>query len=248
MASPAIQNSEAPESVGAIGRIFGALFSPKATFESIALRPSWFLPLVLLCLIALGVVGLFSHRGGWPYFFQRQNESSSRFQQASPEQQKQQLDAQLKYAPPVAYAEAVLGPFIIAVLFAAIFLGVFNLAIGTKLDFATSLGIVSHSLLPGLISGSLGILVIFLKDPSAVDLQNLIASNAGAFLSSDSPRWMVALLGSLDVFSFWNMVLMAIGYSVAAPKKLSLGKAFIYILSVWLLYVLVKVGITAAFS
>ena len=248
MASSTLQASESPEHVNSIGRIFGALFSPKATFESIARRPSWFLPVVLLSLIALGVVGLFSRRGGWPGFFQRQNENASRFQQASPEQQQQTLAAQLKYAPPVSYAEAVVGPAILVVFLAAVFLGVFNLAIGTKLNFSTSMGIVSHSFLTGLISGLLGILVIALKDPSTVDLQNLIASNPGAFLSSDSPRWMVALFGSLDVFSFWTMILLAIGYSAAAPKKLSFGKAFLSVFLTWLLYVVAKVGITAAFS
>jgi hypothetical protein len=248
MASSTTQTAEAPESVHAVGRIFGALFNPRPTFESIARRPNWFLPVVLLSLIALGVVGLFSHRGGWPGFFQRQNENSSQFQQASPERQQQTLAAQLKYAPPVAYAEAILGPAIVVVFLAAIFLGIFNLALGTKLNFSTSMGIVSHALMTGLISGVLGILVIALKDPSTVDLQNLIASNAGAFLSNDSPKWMVALLGALDVFSFWTMILMAIGYSAAAPKKLSFGKAFISIFVTWLLYVVAKVGITAAFS
>ena len=158
------------------------------------------------------------------------------------------MAAQLKYAPPVAYAEAILGPAIVVVFLAAIFLGIFNLALGTKLNFSTSMGIVSHALMTGLISGVLGILVIALKDPSTVDLQNLIASNAGAFLSNDSPKWMVALLGALDVFSFWTMILMAIGYSAAAPKKLSFGKAFISLFVTWLLYVVAKVGITAAFS
>jgi Yip1 domain len=248
MASSPVQTSEAPERVNAIGRVFGTLFSPKATFESIARRPSWFLPVVLISLIALGVVGLFTHRGGWPSFFQRQNENSSQFQQASAEQQQRTLDAQLKYAPPVALIEGAIGPGLVVVILAAIFLGVFNLAVGTKINFAISMGIVSHAFMTGLISGVLGILVIALKDPSTVDLQNLIASNLGAFLSSGSPKWMVALLGSLDVFSFWTMILMAIGYSAAAPKKLSFGKAFICILIPWALYVMVKVGIAAAFS
>jgi hypothetical protein len=56
------------------------------------------------------------------------------------------------------------------------------------------------------------------------------------------------LLGSLDLFSFWMMILMAIGYSATNPKKISVGKAFGSIIAVWFIYVLVKVGIAAAFS
>jgi len=142
----------------------------------------------------------------------------------------------------------VLVPVLVVLVVAAIFLGVFNGICGTKLNFKTSMGIVSHSYVPGVIGALLGIVIIALKDPSTVDLQNIVASNAGAFLSSDAPRWQVALLGAFDLFSFWSIVLLAIGYSAAAPKKLPFGRALIWVLSVWVVFVLVKVGLTAAFS
>lgn len=248
MAEVALQAPEAPERVNSIGRIFGALFSPKATFESIARRPTWFLPLLVLTLLSLGVVGLFGHRGGWPSFFQRQIATNTRMQQMPPDQQQRVLEAQLKYGPPVVYAEIVIIFFVGAVIIAAIFMGIFNGLTGTKVRFKTSLGIVAHAWVPGLISGFLGVLVIALKDPSTVDLQNIVASNAGAFVSSDSARWLIALLGSFDLFSVWMMILLAIGYNAAAPKKLSFGTAFAWIFAVWFVYVLAKVGLTAAFS
>jgi hypothetical protein len=247
-ALPPTAQAPEPERVSSIGRIFGVFFSPKATFESIARRPSWLAPLVLLCLVALGIVASFSYRGGWPSYFQKQVENSSRFQQMPPDQQQRVLAAQLKYGPKVAYVQVVVVPFLAALIVAAVLLGVFNVLLGTKVQFATSFGIVSHSFLPSLISGLLGILVIFLKDPSMVDLQNLVASNAAAFLSNDAPRWQIALLGSFDLFSFWTMLLLAMGYSAAAPKKISMGKGLISILGIWLVWVLVKVGLIAAFS
>jgi hypothetical protein len=248
MASTAIPPAEVPESGNSISRIFGALFSPKPTFESIARRPTWIAPLIVITLISLGVVGLFSHRVGWRSFFEKQTATSTRMQQMPPEQQQRVLEAQLKYGPPVAYAQVVIASFVGTLIIAAVFLGVFNGLNGAQLSFKTSLGIVAHAWMPGLISGLLGILVILLKDPSTVDLQNLLASNAGAFLSSDSPKWMVALLGSVDLFSFWIMILMAMGFRAAAPKKLSFGTAFVSVFAMWVLYVLVKVGLTAAFS
>jgi len=248
MASATIPTAEVPERVNSFGRITGALFSPKATFESIARRPSWLLPVLLLCVCAAGVVGLFGYRGGWPSYFEKQMATNSRMQQMPLDQQQRVMQAQLKYGPPVAYVEVVVGPFLLVLIVAAIFLGVFNGICGTKLNFGTSMGIVSHSYVPGLISALLGILVIALKDPSTIDLQNLVASNTGAFLSSDAPKWQTALLGAFDLFSFWSIILLAIGYSAAAPKKLPFGRALSWILGVWVVYVLVKVGLTAAFS
>lgn len=248
MASATLPSTGTPESTNSFGRIFGVLFSPRATFQSIVRRPTWILPIIISCLVFLGTVGLFGYRGGWPSYFEKQLASNSRFQQMPKDQQQRTLALQLKYGPPVAYVEGVIAPFVGALVMAAILLGLFKGLAGAQIGFKTSLGIVSYAWVPNLISGLLGILVLALKDPSTVDLQNIVASNASIFVSGDSARWLIALLGAIDIFSFWVMILLAMGYSAAAPKKLSTGKAFAWIFSAWLIYVFVKVGLLAAFS
>lgn len=245
--SPAVA-AVAPESTNAIGRMFGAIFSPRKTFESIARRPTWLPPVILACLLALVVVALFSHRVGWRSYLDKQVANSSRFQQLSADQQQRTMEAQLKWTPRIAYAEVLIAPFAGALMLAGIFLGVLNGLSGTRFNFKTSLGIVSYSWMPNVIVGLLGIVVLLVKDPATIDLQNLVASNAGAFLADNSPKWLVAMLTPVDLFSFWVMILLAIGYSTAAPKKLSSIKAFSWIFSLWVVYVLVRVGLTAAFS
>jgi hypothetical protein len=47
---------------------------------------------------------------------------------------------------------------------------------------------------------------------------------------------------------FWEMILLAIGYSAAAPKKISFGGALAWILGLWVLVVFIRVGFAAAFS
>jgi hypothetical protein len=247
MATTSTSPAPEPES-NSIARIFGALFSPGATFRSIARKPTWLPPIILITLLSVTVVAIFGKRVGWESYIRRQAATSSRFQQLTTQQQERAIQTQTKVTSKVVYGAAVVAPFIEVAVLAAIFLAVFNLIGGTQIKFGTSLGIIAYAWTPAIISGVLGIVILYLKDPSTVDLQNLLATNAGAFLSSDSPRWLVSLLGSLDVFSFWMMSLMAIGYSAAAPKKLSFGKAFFYIFAVWFVYVLVKVGATAAFS
>jgi hypothetical protein len=102
--------------------------------------------------------------------------------------------------------------------------------------------------MPYLVGGLLGLLILFIKDPSTIDIEHLVASNPGAFLSDSSPKWMISLLTSLDIFTLWVLILQAIGFSATNPKKLSFGKAFGTIFAVWIIYVLVKVGFAAAFS
>jgi len=246
MSDVAVQAPEVPERVNSFARIFGVLFSPKATFESIARRPTWLAPMIVLTVLPLIVIGLFGHRVGWRSFFEKQMQGNSRVQQMTPEQQEQALELQVKYGPPFVYVIGAVAPVTIALIIAAVLWGLFNGLAGTALKFKTSLGIVAYASSPGIIRGLLGILVLFLKDPATVDLQNLVASNATIFLSNDSAKWLLALTRSIDIFTFWPMILMAIGYHCAAPKKLSTGAAFAWIFVVYLVIVLATVGLTAA--
>jgi Yip1 domain len=249
VASATLQQApEAPQSVNSFGRIFGVLFSPKATFESIARQPTWLLPIILVCIVELCVIGIFSRRVGWREVIEKQVASNSRFQQLSPAQQESQIEIALKVAPSIAYAEVVLGPFLAALAFAGIFWLIFNMAVGAKFSFLSSLAVVAYGQVPAILGGLAGVLILFLKDPSTVDVQHLVASNAGAFLSADSSKSLVALLSSVDLFLFWEMILVAMGYSALSPKKISVGGAFAWILGLWALFVMIRVGFAAAFS
>jgi len=248
MASQTLQSAETPERVSSVGRIFGVFFSPKETFQSIARRPTWLLPVLLLCVVELCIFGVYGHRAGWRGLIEKQVANNSQFQELSPAQKEARIEMSLKIVSYFVYAEGLVGPFLAVLLFAGLFWLIFNMIVGAKFGFQTSLGIVAHSLMPTILASLLGILILFLKDPSTIDLQHLVASNAGAFLSSDSPKWLIAGLRSVDLFLFWEMILLAIGYSAAAPKKISFGKAFAWILSLWFLVVLIVVGFTAALS
>lgn len=241
--------AQAPEAgSNSFARIFGVLFSPKATFESIVRTPSWWLPVVIIVLLSLVVVGIFDKRGGWPYYLQKQMASNSRFQQLTPQQQQAQMAMALKVTPYFVYGEVAVVVPVVIVIVASVMLGLFNGLQGTQIKFKTALSIVSYAWVPGIITGILGIVVMCLKDPATVDLQNIVVANASAFISADSARWKIMLLSSIDIFTFWEMFLMAIGFGVAAPRKLSTGKAFGSIFVVWLVWVALKVGLTAAFS
>jgi Yip1 domain len=252
MASAETPTPAATGSDSSFSRIFGVLFSPKPTFESIVRRPTWVLPLILLAIVSIVLIFVFGQRVGWRDYMIRQDQQNSRTQKQmesmTAEQRENLINTQTKVAPIFAYVAVVLVPFIAAVVVGAVLMLAFNLIWGTKIGFVPSLAIVSYSWVPGLIGALLGILILFIKDPSTVDLEHLVASNGGAFLSDDSPKWLLTLLTMFDLFALWNMILMGIGFSAADPKKLSFAKALATVVGVWLIYVVVKVGLTAAFS
>jgi hypothetical protein len=248
MASATTPSHASAGSDNSFARIFGAIFSPKPTFESIVQRPTWIVPVILGCVIFITVVFVFTQRGGWPAFFQKQMADNTRVQQMTPEQRENLMEKQVKIAPIFGYVEGIVIPPAAALLVAAVLLGIFNLSGATRTTFKVSLAIVAFAWSPWLIHGLLSILIIFLKDPATVDLQNVVASNPAAFLPEGSAKWLTALLGSIDIFAIWTLFLLAIGFSATNPKKLSVAKAFALAASGWIVFILLKVGLTAAFA
>jgi Yip1 domain len=245
-----------PEPVGndnAFSRILGVIISPKPTFASIAARPTWIVPLIIMMIFSLTTIYLFSQRVGWRSAMIRQNEQSERAQKQmenmTPEQRDQMLDTQVKWASKIGYIAGVFGLFIALLIVAGVLLLGFMVIAGIRPTYSQAMGIVAHAWVgPGIIAGLLGILILFLKDPSTVDINSLVASNVGAFMPDDTAKWLKTLLGSIDIFAFWNMLLMAFGFRAVEPKRLSVGKAFGIVLSLFIVWTLVKTGLAAAFS
>jgi hypothetical protein len=234
--------------VNHVGRIFGALFSPKATFEDIAKRPSWIAPVILLTVLSGIVCFAINQRIDWREYINHQIEQSPQAANLSPEQKQQRVEGGAKFAPIISYVFGVPAFLVITLVIGGVMLGAFNLLGGANLNYKTSLAIVTHSYVPGVLSSLLFILVLYLKPFGTVDLDNPVATNAAAFLQGDSPKWLLKLMGSFDLFSFWSIGLMGVGFAAANPKKLTFGKSLGIVISVWAIYVLLKTGWAFIFS
>ena len=126
--------------------------------------------------------------------------------------------------------------------------GAYNLFAGANTNFSTSFGITAHAALPGLISSILFILTLYLRPYGSVDLENPIATNLAVALPEDSAKWLLALCKSIDIFSIWTLILLAIGFAATNPKKLRGGKSFSIAFSVWLVWVVLRTGAAFIFS
>ena len=252
MATTTAAVPETPQHISAFGRVVGALVNPRPTFEDIARKPSWLAPLLVMVILSIVTPAVIGQRIGWRSFIEKALENNKaaaqQMQQMTPEQRQQFINQRAKFAPLFGYLGGAISFPVITLIVAAIFMGIFNAASSAGLDFKTSFGVVTHSYMPLAIAALLGILILYLKPPDQIDIQNLVASNVGAFFSSDAPKWLQVLGASLDLFTFWVLALMAFAYSLVRPKKIRFGTGLTWIVAVWLVYVLVKVGFTAMFS
>jgi len=252
---PAPGSSAAPapeQKMSAIARIFGALFSPKAAFTDICARPGVVLPMLLLLVSMLGGVYAVGQHVGWDRFARQQMDKNPRaaaqIEQLPPDQRDAAYARGTVFTKYIAYAIPFLYPPFLVFAVGGILLGAVNVMTGASIDYRRATAIVAYSAMPLVIGGLLGILVIMLKDPSTIDVQRLMASNLAVVTSGDSPAWEVALASKIDIFTFWEFALMAIGFAAANPKKITIGKAWATILTTWGIWVVVSVGLTAAFS
>ena len=242
------QDAQSQPAMSAMSRVFGVFFSPKATFEDIVRKPSWVLPFVLVTVFSIGVSFAINQRINWREFMSQQIEKSPRAANLSAEQKQQQIEGGAKISPIFTWAIGVCGPILFMLVIALVMWGAYSLLGGASTNFGTAFAITAHAALVGLVSSTLFILILFLKPYGTVDLENPVATNIAAFLPEDSGKWLVALLKSIDIFTFWTLILLAIGFAATSPKKLKGGKAFTVAFSVWAVWVVCRVGWAWIFS
>jgi hypothetical protein len=246
--SMATPEPEAQAAVSPMGRIVGVFSCPKATFEDIVRKPSWVLPVVLLTMLSVCVSFAINQRINWREFMSQQIEKSPGAANMSAEQKEQRIEGGTKFSPPFTYAIGLVGPIIATLCVALVMWGGYNLLGGANINFGTSFGIASHAFLTGLVSSPLLILILYLKPIGTVDLDNPVAANLAAILPDDSAKWLVALGKSIDLFSFWTLILLAIGFAATNPRKLRGSKSFSIAFGIWATFVVLRVGWAFIFS
>jgi hypothetical protein len=237
--SPAV--APAPAGMGEFSRITGVFFDPKKTFEDIAKRPTWIVPVVLIMIAALAVSMTMAQRIGWDRIVRHGMEASSRAQQMTPEQREQGVAMGVKIASIMGYVGIIFVP-VVYVIMAGVLLGVASGIFSAGVRFKQVFAVVCYASLTGIISSVFTIVVVLLKNPDDFDVRNpLPFFNAGGFMDPDSgSKFLYSLATSLDLFSFWAILLMAVGLKAAAGKKLTFGGAVFAVVLPWAVYVLGK--------
>ena len=248
MATTPVPAPEAQASISPFGRVLGVLFSPGKTFEDIVRKPSWMLPIVLTTILSIAVSFSINQRINWREFMNQQIEKSPRAAQMSAEQKQQQIEGGAKFSPVFTYGIGLLGPILGALVVGLVMWGAYSLLGGASTNFGTAFSVSSHAFLTGLVSSPLFVLILYLKPYGTADLENPIAANLAAFLPDESAKWLVALCKSFDIFTFWTLILLAIGFAAVNPKKLKGSKTYTIAFGVWGAFVACRVGWAFIFS
>jgi hypothetical protein len=144
-------------------------------------------------------------------------DEASATQTMSPHEREDAIASRVKLGKIGAAARAALGPAFRATAFALALWLAFMVA-GGKPRFWPTLAVTAHATLPEALRALLSLPALLTRPTLAPqDLPTLLPSNLAAYLvEPTAPLGPVALLTSLDLFSLWTGVLLAIGMAGAA--------------------------------
>ncbi len=236
--------------MSAASRLVGVFFEPAKTFEDIAARPGWLLPLALMILSALAFTFAAGQRIGFDRLVDQQMQG--RLAQMSADQRVQAergIEMQKKFAPVGWYGGSVFAPPIIALVCSAVLLGIVAGVLSAPVKFKQVLSIFCYSAMPSLISVALTIVVMYLKPPDDFNLRNPLAFNPAAFLDpATTSKFLYSVASWLDVFVIWRVILLAIGLKAAGGKRLSMASAMFAVLLPFAVVVLAGASFASMFG
>jgi len=221
--------AEPQAAISPFGRIIGVFFSPKSTFEDIARKPTWIPPLIVLFLTGLILNFTLANHANWTEVSKQQiaknKWAASQIDRLDDAKKAQAYERAAAQAKMFRYVRAVIGWPLVLLIASAVYFGAYRLIGGARISFGLAYVILAFANLPVGLKETLGTVVTALRDPAAIDPENYIASNPAALMSADTPTWQIIPLAFLDIFAIWAIILVAIGFSAADPKKLPFGKS-----------------------
>jgi hypothetical protein len=232
-----------------VQRVIDTFVAPSKTFHDILRDTTWWLPWLLGVVVTLGFGVAIQQKIGWDKTYntillQSSQTQQDRMAQLPPDQQAKQKAVGAAFVKYIFWGTPVLG-LLFAAIAAGVLLVTLNYALGGQATFPQVFAVWMYGSLPYIIQGLLAIVSIFAGlDADAFNLKNPVGTNVGYFLPLDSPKWLLALGGSLDVLTIWVLILLTIGCATVGKTKKSTAAVAVW--GWWIVIVMVKVA-TAAF-
>jgi hypothetical protein len=247
---------EEPARLGPIQRLVGVIFSPGETYKDINRKPTWLVPM-LIAVVAAAVYWFFLSVKLEPGLqeFMRKTMTERNQQSGQPAPTPDQISLGLTIMKAWMIGAGALFTPIVYLIVAGVFaLGM--MLLGAQTTFKKILSVVAWTYCAiSIIIYVVTSASVMLRDPESLreinpqNIEQVSASNLGALMSSDASPFLKSLAGSIDVFSFWTIALLAIGLAAIAGKRsIKTSTTAMLVIGFWLAFVVVKAVLTSAFS
>lgn len=232
---------------GFLGHLTGLYLSPGAEFPAILRKPRPIAPLLALVAVNILFTAVWSYKVDAVEFMRAQMEESGRADRIPPERREEIIETQARYFKPIAWGSTLVFTPVLILAVAALYLFVFRFLFGGELGFAQSFAVVAWSFFAvGLVTSPLTLLTMALKQEWNMDPRIALQANLSLVLDKESvSKPLYDLAQSLDLFSFWMLWLLSVGYGAATGR--SAASAAAGVVGLWAIYVLGKAGLSLLF-
>lgn len=233
---------------GLLQHVFGLWTSPGETFPSILRRSRVLAPLLALVALQVAFTAAWLQKVDAKEFIKTQLEESGQWERMPAQGRSQVLEGQSGFFSIMAWVGAVLGAPIVVLVVAAVYLFVFRFFYASPVTFKPSLSLVAHVFLAvGLVTTPLTLLVLSLREDWNINPQSAIQANLSLLIGDREsvPEFLWSVAESLDLFSFWVLWLLAVGFATASARRWTTVLAGV--LAPWVIYVLAKSTLAALF-
>jgi hypothetical protein len=235
---------EAPKSF--VSRVVGVFVSPGETFADVVRKPDIIAPLVISILSTVAFSEVMLAKIGMERIVRMQMEQSGRLSSMSPDQVDQAVSQGAKIGAIITHVIGVVGAPIGILIIAAVGLGIANLIFGAKTKFGTAFSVACYANMISVLGALLGIVVMLFGDPEHFNPNAPVPTSLAFFMDqAHTSKALFALGSSLDLFSFWYMAILGIGFAATTGGRSKSSSVFFAFFAAWAVYVLAKVGIAA---
>lgn len=252
--APVSLPAETAPSMSTPARLLAMLYSPTPAFASLRDRTRWysFVAPWLVLAVCFAIFGfVVDKKVGYQTVYENQMRNMPKIQAMIDQQPPAQKAAAVKNgiagARRQGYFTTSLGILIINLIIAGVLLGTFNFGAGAQLSYKTCLAVVNYSYIPVAVKMLIASAMVWFGavSPDGFLMQNPIATNPAFLLDAAAHPALAILLGAIDLFAIWMLVVAAIGF--AALSKMKLGTALTIILGWYLVWALLWTGVAALF-
>ena len=215
MTTPPTAAGVQPAPMNLLARFLGVITSPRDTFASVAATPKWFGIMALTAVIIAVFTALpLTTEAGRQAAIDQQVAQMQSFGMTVNDQMYEQMEKGAGRMPYVTGISVLVMTPLIAVIFSGILFAIFNAALGGEATFKQVLSVYSHAGAVSALSAIFsGIVNYFRGSMGSV-------ANLGALLPMlPEDSFAGRLLGMVDVFLIWYIVVLAIGLGVLYRRR-----------------------------
>ena len=230
-----------------ISRLVGVFLSPGETFEDVVRKPDFVVPLAVGIAVAVSATELFLARVDMSAIIRWAMEHSSRAANTPPEQMDQMVERIAHFQAIAAHVGGVLWVPVAVLVAGLIGMIALSTVFGGKVSFKTAFSIASYGYLVVIPETLILSIMVLFGDPQHIisNPQNPAPVTLGFFLDpATTSKPVMSLVSSVDIFTFWLMAVLSIGFAAASVRKAKASSMFFLYFGLWVVWALIKMGLS----